>query len=223
MLIPLPAGFISNLSGCCWINNSGQVAAVESDYSDHERPFLGTPTGSSAIPLPPSWEPFPPCAYLGGINSSSQVAGVGCSGTTLQAFIGSTAGTVAIPLPPGGSYAAPKPPAFPSGNLALNDSNVVIGQSDVGPWIWDSVNQTRLLSGLVPIGWKVFIPIAINNPGEILEVATSPQGVSEFVLLTPVAPPTTPAPATLGLTVTGLVLLALMVCRRSAKASAGAA
>lgn len=222
-LIPLPAAFANIVySGypngvCCTINDSGKVAGTAVlRFGGQWQAIVGTPAGSAAIPLPSSW---PPASwYIGsGINNSGHVVAEGANAAGLgQAFIWSGSSSTAIPLLAGTLRGT-------TSVLAINDSDVVVGASDyVNWWIWDAANGTRLLNPL-PSGWT-FSAIAINNPGQILAQATSPQGIGEYVLLTPVAPlPTTPAPATLGLTVVGLALLALLLYRRSAAASAGGA
>jgi uncharacterized membrane protein len=85
------------------INNSGQVAGSAVNGSD-ARSFVGSPSGSTVIPLPAGWS----FSGASAINNVGQVAGGAVNGGGFQAFIGTTSGITLIPLPAGwsSSYAA---------------------------------------------------------------------------------------------------------------------
>jgi hypothetical protein len=130
------------------------------------------------------------------LNNSGQVTGFFYIVTFQQAFIGDASGLNLIPLPLGATF---------SYGASINDQGVVAGFSDVGDWIWDPIKGVRLLDDLVPgAGFIANGPAIINNQGQILDQI---QGVG-YVLLTP-----TPEPSSVGLSATGLILLALSARR----------
>jgi hypothetical protein len=146
------------------------------------------------IALPPGFASIAASA----INDSGQVAGDGQGAAIpLQAYIGTPAASAAIPLPPGATTAT-------LSHGSLNNSGVIVGQSDAGGWIWDAANGTRLLNGLVPTGWNVTNGVSISNSGLILAQASYQGGASQYVELVPAGLPGTPAPSTLVLVLIGM-------------------
>lgn len=112
-ILPLPTGFIGATipTGCCVIDNAGQVAGIGYNSTGQIQAFIATSGGSAAIPMPTGWplsqDSLGGLTGFGGINSSGKVVGTGNNGATLQAFIGSGAGSTAIPLPAGGPRRRP--------------------------------------------------------------------------------------------------------------------
>jgi hypothetical protein len=197
-LIPIPTGWKNSLASA--INSSGQVAGdVTSAGAGADQAFIGTPSGSVVLPLPTGWG----IANGTAINNSGQVAGqvadIALSGG--QAFIGTTSVITLIPLPAGATHASA------SEYGCLNDAGVVEGTSDQGAWIWDASNGTRLLSHLVPSGWTISSAASISQNGLILGQGSFNGGSTQFVELVPAAVPTTPAPATGFLAITGLLFV----------------
>jgi hypothetical protein len=181
------------------INSSGQVAGFVFYYPGGifaQQAFIG----GTVIPLPPGWGSA--AGYA--INDSGQVVGYGSpnGSTVYRVFIGTTSASSAIPPPPGATTATV---TFQS----INNSGAVVGLSDAGGWIWDAVNGTRLVNGLVPAGWNVTNALSISNSGLILAQGALNGGASQYVELVPVVPPATPAPSTWLLVVAGLGLLGL--------------
>ena len=194
-VIPLPNSF--TVSDASDINDAGQVAGAACISLGVCRAYIGTSAGVTLIPLPPGW------TYSEGaaINNSGQVAGYGITAANVsQAFIGTAASATPLPLPPGCNSAA----------IAswLNDLGQVLGFCGPvnAPWIWDSVNGTRLLQDLVPSGWSVEAVSDFNDLGQILAWGHF-TGVADgqFFLLNPATGPlviTSPASltaATLGI------------------------
>jgi hypothetical protein len=174
MAIPLPPGWTGNVVG--GINNIGQVAGVAYNGATTQA-YIGTTSGIVPIPLLPGWSDL---AYYASINDPGQLVGYAENPQYQdQVFIGTPAGTMAIPLP-SGAYGAVL------GYQAINNQGVVVGGSNVGPWIWDATNGTRLLSTLLSAAWAVTGAPSINNNGQILvEGFYQVQGPGQYVELTP--------------------------------------
>lgn len=101
------------------INDSGQVAGYGFLGPNVTQAFIGSPSGSLAIPLPAGWTSTQAVA----INSAGQVAGTAANSTSKLAFIGTQSGVTFIPLPTG-----PMPTGdYGSAGTALNDSGQVAG------------------------------------------------------------------------------------------------
>jgi hypothetical protein len=164
--------------------------------------FVGTTSGSAALPVPSGWSTSFGYSTGYAINDSGQVAGYGL-GSLYQAFIGTASGSTVVPVPTGATDAQI---SFGS----LNHSGVLVGGSDLNGagtagWIWDAADGTRLLNLFVPAGWNITDAISISNSGLILAQGSFDGGASEYVELSPEAPE--PASAVLG--VTGLLLLCM--------------
>lgn len=86
---------------------------------------------------------------------------------------------------------------------AINNSGVVVGDCDTGPWIWDSVNGTQPLNSFLPSGWTIDTVYGINDPGQIFAEASFSGGPDQYVLLTPQSTPV-PEPGTFGMLAAGL-------------------
>ena len=136
---------------------------MENEGNGTAQAFIGTPAGSTLIPLPagnPAWF----AAFGNGINNLGQVVGEGTNGVVEQAFIGTTAGSVAIPLPVGQWLRAQ--------GYALNDSGQVVGvvfnTTGVGQeqaFIGTAVGSTTIP---LPVGWSSSLAYGINNSGEVV-------------------------------------------------------
>lgn len=197
-MIPLPAGW-SYASGY-GINNSGQVTGYLANIVGGQgptMPFIGAISGSTVLPLPSGWSSATGYA----INDSGQVAGSGTNtASNGQAFIGTISSSAAIPFPPGASSAG-------ASSQSINNSGSVVGSSNVGGWIWDPTNGTRLLNALVPSGWNITNGVSISNNGLILAQGSLNGGTSQYVELLPAMPPATPVPAAWVLVAIGLGML----------------
>jgi hypothetical protein len=192
--VPLPAGW-TNAYGTA-VNNGGQVAGSGQNAAGYAQGFIGAISGSTALPFPFGVG----YAQVTGLNNSGQVVGVGPGN---QVFIGTVAGNTAIPPPAGlGDIVEP----FSDGVAGISDLGVVVGGVPTGGWIWDAANGTRLLTTLVPTGWRVTNAISISNNGLILAQASYQGGASQYVELIPAGLPATPAPLTLALVLIGLAL-----------------
>jgi len=190
------------------INNSGLVAgAIVTSYflsgsagtiSAYQE-FIGTPAGVTIVATPSGYASAEPWA----INASGQVAGIALTEGILyvaqQAFLGTNAGSTLIPFPARAGTSR----VF---NQSINDFGVVVGYSDLGGWIWDANNGTRLLNSLVPDGWNVTSAISISNNGLVLAQATYQDGASQYVELIPTGISPTPAPSTLVLLLMGAMV-----------------
>jgi hypothetical protein len=177
-VIPLLPGW--SQSGGYGVNASGQVVGTLSGGANSQA-FIGNLSGSALIPLPLGWTSS--VGYA--VNDSGHVAGQVFNGTASQAFIGTTIGSALIPLPLGATTA--------SVTLgALNDLGVVVGDSDVGPWMWDAADGTVLLNSLFPpvgpnmvSGWDLTQALSISNTGLILAEGSCFGGPAEYVELLP--------------------------------------
>jgi hypothetical protein len=132
-VIPAPTGFTGvTMIG---INNSGQVAGAGSQGA-----FIGSPSGSLAIPAPSVWT-------AGGsrIDDAGQVTGNASMGAALQAFIFTGSGSSLVPLPAGAAF---------STGTAINDFGEVTGQAHFGA-INEAYIGTTSGSSLIPMptGW----------------------------------------------------------------------
>lgn len=183
-LVPPPPGWAS-ASSSFGINGSGEIVGFGLNGLSVAQLFVSLGGVSTPVPDPSGFS----TAYQGAINDSAEIAGIGNNSTTSQAFIGTTTGTTAIPLPAGATSVTPNGIVF---FIGLNDLGVVIGNSDVGPWIWDSPDGTRLLDNLVPSGWTLSYVFGINNLGQIGAAASFDGSGEEAVILSPA---TTPEPA----------------------------
>jgi hypothetical protein len=196
-VILLPSGWAS--SAASGINAFGQITGiVDGDLGFDDQPFVGTSSGLTVIPLPAGWT----LADSYAINDSGQIAGMGCQifgCTPNQAFWGTIAGITAIPRPLGATTAQVT-------YGCLNNSGVIVGQSDVGGWIWCASGGTQLLNTMVPSGWKISNAISVSQNGLILAQGKLNGGASQFVELIPTAA-TTPAPGTGFLVMLGLLLV----------------
>jgi len=150
------------------LNNLGQVAGYGWNGSIPQA-FIGTTSGSTAIPLPPGWSE----AYGFGINDSGQVAGYGLNGSTKQAFIGTTSGSTAIPLPTGWESARA---------WGINNSGQVAGDGWNGSAGQAFIGTT---SGSTPIplppGWESASGQSINNSGQVAGFGWDGDTVQAFI------------------------------------------
>lgn len=205
-LIPVPDGFTETRAER--INSSGQIAGyglnkTGGDYNAYYQAMWGTTLGLTGIPLPDGF------VYAQGIaiNDSGEVAGWGFAssgmGVYQQAFVSTINGSTVIPLPPGATNADMGETAV------INDAGMVVGDSDVGGWVWDPVNGVHLLSDLTPPGWQFDSAASINNVGQILAYGEYNGGDGQYLLLSPAA---VPEPATFGLV--GIALLLVGFARR---------
>jgi hypothetical protein len=167
-VLTLPSGWRPNA-----INNAGQIAGATTNQA-----FIATTAGAiTLVPMPSGWI----TSGASALNNSGQITGSGGPGSSYQAFIGTVSGSTAIPLPPHATLAW---------GVSINDHGVVIGNSDAGGWIWDTLNGTRSLTDLVPSGVRVDNITAINNNGVILASVTV-QGIARSsVELIPTTDPT---------------------------------
>ncbi|HWB98758.1 MAG TPA: IPT/TIG domain-containing protein [Bryobacteraceae bacterium] len=166
--IPLTGSFTSSQAAA--INDAGQVVGKGQNGEDDA--FIATTSGMTAIPS------ITPVA----INNAGQIAGYLAFGSPETALIGTASGFTAIPLPAGATH------AYVSAGC-LNSSGAVVGFSDAGGWIWTASAGTQLLSSLVPAGWKFTNALSISNSGLILAIGSFQGGLSEYLELTPVGPP----------------------------------
>ncbi len=147
------------------INDSGQVSGGGGTGSTNQA-FVGTTSGSTAIPLPPGWSG----AAAQGINASGQVAGLGQAGGPPQPWIGTAAGMTPIALPPGWEWA---------GVAGINDSGEVVGNG--GPSIMagphyaffgtaSAITPIPLIPGWteMSIWWADQAPHPLNNAGQVV-------------------------------------------------------
>lgn len=154
-VIPPPSGFIASMVG---INNSGQVTGIA--YNSYNatigQAFIGSPSGSTVIPLPAGWGQ----AYGNGNNNVGQITGTGFLPTGNRAFIGTVAGVTAIPLPAGWSSTF--------GN-AINDSGQVVGTVTNNGSVFQAFIGSLSGSTVIPLpaGWPVSASNAINNSGQV--------------------------------------------------------
>jgi hypothetical protein len=191
------------------INDSGQVTGYGNNEKGDTQGFIGTASGSAALPFPVPPPPQGLVTYGYSINDSGEIAGqVIRLGPDPVPFIGTASAAALIPLPPGATRAIPPPPG------SLNDSGVVVGISDVGGWIWDSAHGTRLLNDLAPAGYNILDAYSISDSGLILADGSYPGGTIAVFVLTPAAQSPIPEPATSLLVATGLLLLALNLGRK---------
>jgi hypothetical protein len=206
--VPLPPGWPSGclstgpfsgpqcgLAGAGAVNASGQVAGFGVNQFGFYQAFIGNGAASAAIPLPTGVNSG---TVALAVNDTGQVAGYASTAFSYQAFIGTVSGSSLIPMPVGATYTETD---FGS----INNRGSVVGYSDVGGWIWDTANGTRLLNNLVPSGWQVLNAVSINNNGLILANVASPSGTIGYAVLTPALPPT-PIPSTLTLLLIGAAL-----------------
>jgi len=170
------------------INNSGLVAgAIVTSYFfsgsagtiSFYQEFIGTPAEVTMVPTPLGWA----SSSANAVNAYGQVAGVNSTHLPAgaifqQAFVGTVAGNTPIPMPPGSLFSS-------VGNQSINDLGIVVGQSNLGGWIWDATNGTRLLSTLVPTDWTVSNAVSISNNGLILAQASYQGGALQYVELIP--------------------------------------
>lgn len=148
------------------------------------------------IPLPSGWS-----STGAAVNDLNQVAGIAYGVVPNgQAFIGTASASTIIPLPPGATYAEVQ-------GECLNNSGVVVGQSDAGGWMWSASAGTQLLNALVPPGWTISNGVSISQNGRILAQGSLNGGASQFGELIPVGLPTTPAPRSGFLVIAGLLLV----------------
>jgi hypothetical protein len=175
-LIPFPSG--SGQMFVTGINNSGQVTGW-ANFSNGARPISGTSAGTSVLPAPLGW--LFATGYA--LNDSGTVAGSGgLSGSgPQQGFVSTTSASFALPLPSGATTATVS-------WSSISAAGQVVGSSDAGGWIWDSVNGTRLLSALVPQGWKVDGAFSISESGLILASASYEGGPGLYVELKAIEP-----------------------------------
>ncbi len=73
------------------------------------------------------------------VNDTGQIVGIGLNVATYKSFIGASSGTPPIPPPLGAKVAMVV-------GQSINNAGVVVAESDVGGWIWDVTNGTRLLN-----------------------------------------------------------------------------
>ncbi|HEY1756770.1 MAG TPA: hypothetical protein VGG72_15450 [Bryobacteraceae bacterium] len=207
--IPLPAGTIVPISNpitgqpfsISWavaINSSGQVAgnflmqmgALVGSFGSEA--FIGTPSGSTAIPCGGAH----PSGGAGAINDLGQVAGT-CNGSL---FIGTPSGTTVIPTPSGWANAYLD---------AMNNSGQVAGYvsnaaQTVTQALIGSVSGTTLIP--LPSGWSSSSGFAINNLGQVAGSGTNGGGAEQAFIGTaagvtaiiPIPPGATWAAAYLG-------------------------
>jgi hypothetical protein len=126
--------------------------------------FIGGPSGSYQIPLPPGWA----CAQGFAINNSGQVAGTGCPSVPYigyQAFIGTTTSAAAIPLPPGWTF---------GGASALNELGQVAGTALNGVNGTYGVTSQPFIGTIsgsmaipLPPGWTSGGASAVNASGQV--------------------------------------------------------
>jgi len=171
-LIPVPPG--QSTSEAYGINNSGIVAGTVFNPQGYQA-FIGTASGVTLLPLPAGWAESRAFA----INDSGQVAGVGRGSG--QVFTGSMAGTTVI-LPPRGVHYVQ---FWGLGPGSINNAGTVVGNSDVGGWMWTPTEGTVMLSTLVPEGWNIIDGVSISNSGLILARGAYNNGPYQYLVLTP--------------------------------------
>ena len=175
---PLPIPSNATQAAAESINNSADFAGV-AQVGDGILPYIGTPLRAATIPMPAGWS-LSAGGYIN-INDGDFIAGQANNGNVTQAFYGNRAGIRMIPPPEGASNAGVYGANF------LSDSQFVVGNSDSGNgWIWDPVNGTRLLTGLVPSGWIIYSATSVNQQGQVLATGSLNQGPITYLLLTPV-------------------------------------
>jgi hypothetical protein len=197
--IALPNGwFFPSIEG---LNDLGQAAGSATGPTGTQA-FIATTSGITFIPLLPGWDVISGNA----INNAGQIDGIGWNGSTTQAFVATTSGMTPIPLAAGASSAYFNYSIIDS----LNEAGQVVGDSDVGGWVWDPSHGTVLLNSVVPTGWVINGAAAINDHGVILAQATYNGGADQLVLLTP-----TPEPSTFIMGLLAAAGLALRAKRRA--------
>jgi probable HAF family extracellular repeat protein len=110
------------------------------------------------------------------INDNGQVTGwAQTAGDAIDAFVWSN-GTMTDP----GTFGLD-----PVGE-AINDHDVIVGESSLGPWIWSS-GVFQNLSNLIASGsgFTLTSATAINDNGQIVATGTNAQGQQHAFLLTP--------------------------------------
>jgi len=149
------------------INNSGQVAGSGTNGAVTQA-FVGSPSGSTVIPLPAGWT----SASVYAINDSGQVAG-GLNGGQ-RAFVGTVSGSTAIPLPTGG---------ISSTGFAINASGQVAGIVSIGgpsggdrAFIGTALGVSAILLAAGRLGAEGF---AINASGQVAGSGYSALGLDD--------------------------------------------
>ena len=153
-VIPAPSGLtIYNIIG---INDSGQVAGTGSIGATNQA-FIGSPSGSTAIPLLAGWR----SSFGAGINNSGQMVGSVLGGLG-QAFIGTVAGGIVIPLPAGWTSA---------GGIAVNASGQVAGSGSTfgsGPPSQAFIGSISGSTAIpLPAGWSSAVAQGVNAAGQV--------------------------------------------------------
>jgi hypothetical protein len=192
------------------INNLGQVMVQNEPTTPPLLTYILT-GGAPTTTIPGNIIPT-------GLNEQDEIVGPFANTVGgIGAFIATSGGITVLPPPPGFSNAAKS--AF------INNNGIVVGDSSPlnnptglnAGWIWDPVNGTQLLTGLVLNGWNIIAVDGINDLGQILaegqftDPNTGVQSANTVVLLTPVA---TPEPGTFAMTVTAAVFLVVRFARR---------
>jgi hypothetical protein len=153
-VIPPPSGFTGVLMH--GINNSGQAAGYGNNGTT-DQAFLGTTSGSAAIPAPAGFQAGYGLAWS--LTSSGEVAGYGSNGGFQQSMIGTPGGTTAIPMPAGFSFAD----AF-----AVNDSGEVAGNGYNGSALQAFSGTTSGTTAIpFPTGWTSSAATGINSSGHV--------------------------------------------------------
>ena len=139
-------------------SDSGQVAG--SPYNNLPgQAFIGSPSGSTAIPFLPGWTNSQGYA----INDAGQVAGYGNNAAGgIQAFIATISGSTAIPFVPGWGT---------SQGFAINNSGQVagVGSPGQGGPTYQAFIGTPSSSAAIPLlqGWNYAFGAAVNNLGQV--------------------------------------------------------
>ena len=164
------------------INDSGRVVGGAQNGSGNFRPFrwntgtmtdLGTLGGDSVLPD----------HRAEAVNTSGNIAGRSYTAGAAQRAFYWNGSMTDLGVLTGGTE---------SWAFGLNDSNVVVGTSDVSSsvfraFVWDSTNGLRNLNNLIPTGtgWTLIRATDINNDGFITGFGTNGSAQNRAFLLTP--------------------------------------
>lgn len=165
---PLPPESFSATYGT-GINDLGQVGGWGELGAVERGAFIGTPSGSTVVPLPPGASDT--IVFSGSINNSSQLVGytfVGGVGSQ-QAFLGTTSGSAWISLPSGWliAYGAGVNNAGQiAGTLNQFGGNAAAFQAFVG-------NTSGSTAIPYPAGWTLTRGIALNDLGQVAGYGTT--------------------------------------------------
>ena len=80
-------------------------------------------------------------------------------------------------------------PLGSGGATGINNSNVIVGTLDVGPFIWRGQSMSLLTNAATDPSWTITRADEINNSGQILATADNSDGrKAHTVILTPIQP-----------------------------------